>query len=68
MPENLIESILFGHEKGSLTGATGHPAGKFVEASGGTDRTRCRRATAAENCLGRPQIGRRLGDMLARVG
>jgi hypothetical protein len=31
------------------------------------DRPRCRRATEAENRLSRPQIGRRLGDMLARV-
>ncbi len=36
MPENLIESILFGHEKGSFTGATERHTGKFVEASGGT--------------------------------
>ncbi len=36
MPENLIESILFGHEKGSFTGATERHVGKFVEASGGT--------------------------------
>ena len=36
MPENLIESILFGHEKGSFTGATERHIGKFVEATGGT--------------------------------
>jgi DNA-binding NtrC family response regulator len=36
MPENLIESILFGHEKGAFTGATEKHAGKFVEADGGT--------------------------------
>ncbi|MGH6676965.1 MAG: sigma-54 interaction domain-containing protein, partial [Xanthobacteraceae bacterium] len=36
MPETLIESILFGHEKGSFTGATERHTGKFVEASGGT--------------------------------
>lgn len=36
MPENLVESILFGHEKGSFTGATEKHAGKFVEADGGT--------------------------------
>jgi DNA-binding NtrC family response regulator len=36
MPENLVESILFGHEKGAFTGATEKHSGKFVEASGGT--------------------------------
>jgi DNA-binding NtrC family response regulator len=36
MPENLVESILFGHEKGSFTGATERHVGKFVEAAGGT--------------------------------
>src|SRR5579862_4962505 len=36
MPENLVESILFGHEKGTFTGATERHVGKFVEASGGT--------------------------------
>jgi DNA-binding NtrC family response regulator len=36
IPHNLVESILFGHEKGSFTGATERHVGKFVEASGGT--------------------------------
>jgi DNA-binding NtrC family response regulator len=36
IPDNLVESILFGHEKGSFTGATEKHAGKFLEASGGT--------------------------------
>ena len=35
-PENLIESELFGHEKGAFTGATASKPGKFVLASGGT--------------------------------
>ena len=36
IPDNLVESVLFGHEKGAFTGATEKHAGKFVEASGGT--------------------------------
>lgn len=36
IPANLVESILFGHEKGSFTGATGRHIGKFQEADGGT--------------------------------
>ncbi len=36
LPANLVESILFGHEKGSFTGASDKHLGKFLEASGGT--------------------------------
>ncbi|MCK9914606.1 sigma-54 dependent transcriptional regulator [Microbacteriaceae bacterium K1510] len=36
LPETLVESILFGHEKGAFTGATEKHTGKFVEADGGT--------------------------------
>jgi len=36
IPENLVESTLFGHEKGSFTGAIAKELGKFREAEGGT--------------------------------
>lgn len=36
IPPDLVESVLFGHEKGAFTGATEKHAGKFVEAHGGT--------------------------------
>ncbi|MGB1239064.1 MAG: sigma-54-dependent transcriptional regulator [Pseudomonadales bacterium] len=36
IPENMLESILFGYEKGAFTGAVNASAGKFEQANGGT--------------------------------
>jgi DNA-binding NtrC family response regulator len=36
IPDNLVESILFGHEKGAFTGAAERHVGKFREAHGGS--------------------------------
>ncbi|MEE2886334.1 MAG: sigma-54-dependent Fis family transcriptional regulator [Planctomycetota bacterium] len=53
IPDQLMESILFGHEKGSFTGASEARTGHFVEADGGT--------------LFLDEVGDMAGDLQAKI-
>jgi len=55
IPENLVESILFGHERGAFTGAVDKRIGKFQEADGGTlflDEVGSCRSMPRSSCFG----------------
>ncbi len=47
IPENMLEAMLFGYEKGSFTGAVNAHAGKFEQAQGGTHPARRNHRNAA---------------------
>jgi len=65
IPENLVESELFGHKKGSFTGAVSDRDGRFVQADTGT--ILLAPETKLRDCIGHfvPLIHRRAGNFLA---